>query len=112
MSQPLSLPPPHPYLSHTEGQALSETGVPGARAPTRHSGEGRDHTVPLGDTNTLHSEGRLQLRVSARTALPVFKYSGFSLEKRENSFHYTVLDFTAQDYVFRVQYEKENKDTL
>ena len=58
------------------------------------------------------SDGVLQLRVSARTALSVFKYSGFSLEKRETSFHYTVLDLTAQDYVFGVQYKKENKDTL
>lgn len=60
----------------------------------------------------LHSEGRLQLRVSARTALPIFKYSDFSLGKRETSFHYTVLDFTAQDCVFGVQYKKENKDRL
>jgi len=53
--------------------------------------------------------GWLQPRFSARTAIHVFKYASFSLGEGNTSFCATVLNFTAQDYVFRVQYDKDIK---
>lgn len=50
--------------------------------------------------------GGLQPRLFARTAIHVFKYASFSLGKRNTSFCATVLNFTAQDYIFRVQYDR------
>lgn len=87
MSQALSLPPPHPSLSHTEvprgrfplKQGYQEQGLP-------HGTQGKTEiTQSLWVTGT-HSEGGLQLRVSARTALPVFKYLAFLWEREKHPF--------------------------
>lgn len=74
---------------------------------TQSTQEGRAHTVLLGDRNTLQSTAGAAaegLRWDSPTHVQILR--GFSLGKRETSFHHTVPDFTAQDHVFGVQTNK------